>query len=327
MKKIESFKKIKLDFEILYPLDEICFLDIETTGLSRKHHEIYLIGLLTYEKNINSFKLTQYFSESVQDEGLILIEFIEDINNYKYLISYNGNNFDIPFIKEKLDKYGIKPFNIESIDLYSVLKKSKDFISFSNFKLKTVEKELGITREDTFTGLECIEFYKNYLITRSDSLFNHIINHNKDDLYSMPSLLNVFNIIKENRSIKLNVLNNKITLEILTIDHVGDLLLVSGDFTAYNKFLFESYQRQYSVVFKEDAKFKIKIELNRARIKEDIAYYVNTNMFELNNEIIDRSGHKPPNKILILRVLKTNILENIKNLTREIVSKEIQNLI
>ena len=328
MKILHSLLNIEINFKITYLLDEICFIDIETTGLSRKYNQIYLIGLLNYDNINKSWQLTQFFSESISEEELILREFKSEVLKYKYIITYNGDNFDIPFINEKFKKYNIETIDIESIDLYKVLRSNKDFIEFSNLKLKTIEKELGIDREDTFTGLECIEFYKNYIITKSDSFFNYIVKHNRDDLYSMPKLLKIFEIIKENSSIEIDIYNEKITLELLSIEQSGDLILISGKSFSSLEFSSEYYTNFYSFTLNKDRSFQMKIEIKTARIDETIiAYYVDIIKLGLNEGIKDLSGQSPPNNILILRIHKQNILINIKNLIKEIVKTENINFI
>lgn len=323
MRIIKKSLDINLDFKIDFPLEEICFMDIETTGLSKKFHQIYLIGILIYNSKNRLWELIQYFCESSFEEESILKEFMEELKDYKYLITYNGDNFDIAFINEKLRKYNMKGMDIESIDLYKVLRQNRDFICFPNLKLKTVEKELGIHREDTFTGLECIEFYKNYLITKSDHFFNYIIKHNQDDLYSMPKLLKVFQLIKKNRSIIFNFPDKDISLELINIDHSGDLIIINGEWSDSLQIYAEYYHRFYSFDLNRNLDFQIKIEVKKAKLEEGIiAYYVNTPEFNLSKGIKDLSGHNPPNNILILKVHKKNILHNIKNLIREILYNE-----
>ena len=320
MKIIQSSTDIKLNFITNYPIEKICFMDIETTGLSKKHHQIYLIGFLIYDYKTKLWQLTQFFCDSSSDEELILKEFMKELKKYKYLITYNGDNFDIPFLNEKLKKYSIKEIEIESIDLYQVLRKNKNFISFPNLKLKTIEKELGIDRRDTFTGFECIEFYKNYLITKSTNFFNYIIQHNQDDLYSMPKLLRVFQLIEENKSIKIKIDSTSIFLKLKEIGQSGDLIIITGTWMDTLKFSSHYYNNFYSIAINKNSDFKLKIEVNKGKLEEKIiAYYIDTIRLGLSSKIKDLSGYNPPDNILILKVNKNIILKNIKNLIKEIV--------
>ena len=63
------------------------YLDIETTGLDRYFNDITTIAL--YDGHaIKTFV-----------NGQNLDHFIEDIQKYKIIVSYNGKSFDIPFIE------------------------------------------------------------------------------------------------------------------------------------------------------------------------------------------------------------------------------------
>ena len=82
--------------------DEDCiFFDIETTGFSPATSNIYLIGCL--RKKGDQLIIDQFFAESKEDEKAVLAAFIELLNQYQTIISFNGIGFDIPFIKAKCD--------------------------------------------------------------------------------------------------------------------------------------------------------------------------------------------------------------------------------
>ncbi len=44
-----------------------------------------------------------------------------------------------------------------NLDIMRLVKHNKDYFNFQDFKLKTVEKFLGIEREDTISGKESVE--------------------------------------------------------------------------------------------------------------------------------------------------------------------------
>ena len=62
-------------------------MDIETTGLDRYFNDITTIAL--------------YNGKSIQTyvQGQNLEDFIEDIQKYNVIVTYNGKCFDIPFIE------------------------------------------------------------------------------------------------------------------------------------------------------------------------------------------------------------------------------------
>jgi len=107
--------------------NSIAYLDIETTGLDRHYHSITTIAL--------------YDGESVQTyvQGQNLEDFIEDIQKYKVIVTYNGKSFDIPFIEHFFNiKLGQAHIDLRYI-LYSL-----------GFRggLKGCERQLGMDRGD-----------------------------------------------------------------------------------------------------------------------------------------------------------------------------------
>ena len=83
MKTIQSqttIKEINYPIDTLSPLNEILFLDIETTGFSAKSSNLYLIGCAYYEND--EWKLIQWLAENYEDETEVLKAFLEFSVNY-----------------------------------------------------------------------------------------------------------------------------------------------------------------------------------------------------------------------------------------------------
>ena len=103
------------------------YLDIETTGLDRYFNDITTIALY------DGHEIKTYV------HGQNLDDFIEDIQKYKVIVTYNGKSFDIPFIENY--------FNIRldhaQIDLRYVLYS----LGFRG-GLKGCERQLGMDRGD-----------------------------------------------------------------------------------------------------------------------------------------------------------------------------------
>ena len=170
--------------------EDCCYIDIETTGFNRNRHMIYLIGLIFKIKD--SFVLRQYLCEKNADEYELLYRLNNEVSHFKYLIHYNGQSFDLPFIQARLALYNI-PEQIsrcQSIDYYQALKPFKNFLKTDDLKLKTVEKILGFKRYDPFNGGELIEIYHTY--TRGNiKLEPTLLLHNEEDMMGL-YLLNAF---------------------------------------------------------------------------------------------------------------------------------------
>lgn len=172
----------------LDPCDVLIF-DIETTGFSPKNTFCYLIGCIYFQNN--TFKLIQWFADSSQDEKEILEAFFEFSKDYKALLHYNGNGFDIPYLIQKSSNYELnQTFHLkESIDLYKLLSPYKKFFKLENLKQKTVEAFLDITREDKFSGGQLIHVYSQYLIQPDEEAKRLLLLHNKEDLCGLFGLL------------------------------------------------------------------------------------------------------------------------------------------
>lgn len=189
---------------------EAFFFDIETTGLSREHSDIISITTLLMEDN--KYKVYQLYCEYKIDEKEILKYFKDLVRTKKYVITYNGNNFDIPFIINKCKKNNLN-INLDlfiKIDLYSDMKIIRKKIDIINLKLKTVEEFFGIKRYDTITGQDVLVLYEAYRIEPKKEFSQLILQHNYEDVYNLPILFKeIFNlydkiIVTNNFSVKLN---------------------------------------------------------------------------------------------------------------------------
>ena len=199
-------------FDLIAPKERIIFFDIETTGLGISKANIYLIGAVFYDGG--RWMLRQFFAEGMYDEAKLLTGFFGLLNERKklgrlFLISYNGDGFDIPFIKGCIRQYALD-FDFSgtmSIDLMKRIRPYRKLAGLENCKLKTVEKLCGIYREDRYNGGELIYVYEEYLRLASldkesceynennlrlkDALFKTLILHNAEDIMDMPMIMNI----------------------------------------------------------------------------------------------------------------------------------------
>lgn len=171
------------------PLDQILFLDIETTGFSAATSTVYLIGCIFHEKDC--FYSIQWFAENPQEESIILKEFILFCDQYRTLIHFNGNRFDVPYLTQKAKQYNLAdPFsNMTAIDLYKRVVPCKHFLKLPDCRQKTIELFLNVSRDDLFHGGELISVYQAYVLHPDSELFNQLIQHNADDLSGLVLIL------------------------------------------------------------------------------------------------------------------------------------------
>ena len=178
-----------------YPLsrlgkeEDILFFDIETTGFSAGFNMCYLIGCLFAEKD--HFRLVQWLAEDLEEEETMLREFALFTAPFGKLVSFNGDTFDLPFLKKRAALYGMLPLsgNPESIDIYKLLKPCKALLGLPDLKQKSVELFLGIEREDRYSGGELIEVYFRYRAQKAPSDLRLLMLHNEEDVTGMLQVL------------------------------------------------------------------------------------------------------------------------------------------
>ena len=169
--------------------EEILFLDIETTGLSPKNSDIYLIGTGFFRDD--HFIVRQFFAESSQDEEGVLSAFSDFSREFNKVVHFNGDRFDIPFLQYKYEEYKLSdPFErMESVDLYKIAKPFKTLLGLPDCKQTTLEHFLGIIRDDKYDGGRLISVYKDFVETRDLELLKLLMLHNAEDVKGMLQLL------------------------------------------------------------------------------------------------------------------------------------------
>lgn len=304
----------------------ICFLDIETTGLSSKYNEVILIGLLCIEND--EVYITQFFADNISEEYELLSKFNKFINSFSTVITYNGGTFDLPFLKKRLDFYKIvhNIYDLSHIDLLKLVRKNKDLLELKNCKLKTVERYLNIYREDTISGRESIDLYKSYEYTKDQHKKNIILKHNYEDILYLPQLLSIYDIVE-----KETILNLKLDFKELIIK----VKISKDDINFKNNTLSiigssQETQLPTQVYFKDN--FTLNWDIVRGSFNIDIKYntaYLSTNekclyidMSEFNIALsnFNRINNNIPKNLLLLKVDDNIIYENIVGLIIKIIS-------
>lgn len=196
MKKREIFLT---DFALNYPIEriadpkDILFVDIETTGFTAKGSSLYLIGCVWH--NGHNYVITQFMADTYDAEEDVLSTFFTFSNSFKVLVHFNGNNFDIPFLREKSKQYHLDNNfdHFEGVDLYRRINPYKEMLHLPNCKQKTIENFLGIHREDPYSGGDLIGVYHEYVKDHDKEKENDLFRHNRDDLLGMLAILPMLN--------------------------------------------------------------------------------------------------------------------------------------
>lgn len=172
-----------------YFSENFVFFDIETTGFSPKNSFAYLIGMA--KRTGNAIQICQLFAENRQEEASVIKNFYQKLPKGCTLVSFHGNGFDIPYLKGREEACHIeaKWDSYFYLDLYQITGKYAHFFRLQNKKQKSIEKFLGIDREDRFSGGELIPLYYSYEQSHHAETEAILLLHNYDDVFGMVKLL------------------------------------------------------------------------------------------------------------------------------------------
>ncbi len=191
MKVIEQplFDSISYDLHRIGDPARILFFDIETTGLSAFNSMLYLIGAV-FMKN-GEWTYRQWFVESLSDEAAVLRSFFDLAAGFDTLITFNGDNFDLRYLRDCASQYGIRsPLqDLRSLDLMKAVRAHRRFFGLEHYTQKSVENFLGVDREDLYSGGELISVYQEWQRTKDPGLLRLLLLHNADDIRGMTMLL------------------------------------------------------------------------------------------------------------------------------------------
>ena len=157
----------------LWELGKIAFVDIETTGISRWSDEITIIGI--YDGSTSHLYVN----------GKNLHEANAKLNEFDIVVTFNGKQFDIPFIEQHFSC----TYDFVHLDLRYMLKE----LGFQG-GLKNIEHQLGIKRDSDLQGVDGFEAVNLwYKYKRGDSqALTKLLKYNEQDIVNLKSLLEYY---------------------------------------------------------------------------------------------------------------------------------------
>jgi len=157
----------------LWKLGKIAYVDIETTGLSRWSEEITVIGIFDGQ-NANLYV-----------NGCNLTEAEQKLREYDIVVTYNGKQFDIPFIEH----YFSCKYDFVHLDLRYMLRE----LGLSG-GLKNIERQVGIARGSdvaSVDGFEAVRLWHRY--RRGDATaLEKLLKYNEEDVVNLKTLLDYY---------------------------------------------------------------------------------------------------------------------------------------
>ena len=171
---------------------DIIYFDLETTGLDADRSDLYIIGLSYINESMIHTVLL--FNDDGNSEAEMLSSFNSYLEGKKYLVSYNGDTFDIPYLSAKYhsNQIDVAIFDsLNSIDIYRHIRPYKKYLHTDSMKQKDIEQLMGIHRASFISGGELISKYRQYLISGDKKLLDMLIAHNYDDLKGLTGITDV----------------------------------------------------------------------------------------------------------------------------------------
>ena len=140
-------------------------LDIETTGLSPRHHDVTMVGIYDGVR----------YTALIRDQGLSTQAIQDALGGCKLLITYYGAAFDVPFLLANFP--GLR-CDMPHFDLCFAGRR----VGLRG-GLKGVERTLGIARDDSIVevdGFEAVRLWRAYQRGSSAAL-EKLIDYNEAD--------------------------------------------------------------------------------------------------------------------------------------------------
>lgn len=155
-----------------YFKDSVAYVDIETTGLSS--HSDYITTIALYDG-----RQVYYYIN-----GQNLDDFVDDINKYQMIITYNGKTFDVPFVQ---NYFGIN-LRQAHIDLRYILAS----LGFSG-GLKECERKLGLDRGELrdMDGFIAVLLWNEYQRSKNQAALETLLAYNIEDVLNLEILMSM----------------------------------------------------------------------------------------------------------------------------------------
>ncbi|MBB6216042.1 hypothetical protein HNQ80_002133 [Anaerosolibacter carboniphilus] len=290
----------------LYKDLSFAIFDIETTGLSPEYNQVILVGILYVENE--RMMIQQFFCHHRREEKVLLEAFSEKIKAFDFLISYNGDSFDIPFLNKRLGKHHI-PFRVDthkSFDILKFVRRKRELLNLQDCKLKSVEKSLNILRTDTISGKESVELYQLYENYPENHLKEKILLHNYDDLYYFSKCLCILDQVTFS-----DFLSSAPLLVPIASNHVCyiDKLSIKGNtLNCFGFYPFAAsvndhlqYELGYRFAYQQcNNSFELQIPMRKGNLSSgEPCLYINLNDFSFHYESINKLFNTPDHLVVL----------------------------
>jgi len=189
---LDSFNRLQELINLEFKLQDLVFIDAETTGLSTGTGTFaFMLGLGWFDNN-NTFHVKQIFLPEPSCENTYLSALTEELARFTTIVSFNGKSFDIPLIKTRYVLHTApSPFeDMAHIDLLHLARRVWRY-RLASRKLGELENHiLHFTRgEVELPGWMAPKLYLDYLKSKDAVPMKGMFYHNQIDIVSLAALL------------------------------------------------------------------------------------------------------------------------------------------
>lgn len=189
---LDSFGHLQGLLNLKFKLQDLIFIDAETTGLSSGTGTFaFMLGMGWFDSQ-NTFFVKQIFLPEPACEYEYLTALAEELARFKTIVSFNGKSFDIPLIKTRYVLHSApSPFeDMEHIDLLHLSRRAWRY-RLSSRTLGEIENHiLRFARSEVeLPGWMAPKLYLDYLQTKDAAPMKGMFYHNQIDIVSLAALL------------------------------------------------------------------------------------------------------------------------------------------
>ncbi len=283
--------------------DNSIILDIETTGVSRTDSSVIIVGIIDSSGNIMQFAI-----DNIEEESQLLKTVKPHLDN-RDIITYNGQNFDIPFLKSRYEFFNMESFEENSqFDIYRYFITNRLITDIETFNLQDIEKYFTIDRFENFEFEKDRDIYKD--LNNID--LEKILLHNKYDIVNTYKVFEKIETIEDKK--KFSIENTDFYIQSINIDKN----FLELNIYTKNLDIDHFYQnKNYKLEWTRDV-LKIKLKIIRGYIADNVIGYVH--ILDTNLENIDNKDYNLPKNIAIV-FDKRYFIENIKEIVKYLIQK------
>ena len=166
------------------------FLDTETTGLSHGAGTVAFLVGVGYADG-EEFVVEQYLMRDYSDEPALIDALCRRMEGFDCVCTFNGRTFDMPLLETRFTMCRMRDRwrELENLDLLTAARRAWK-LRLGSCKLSVIESEiLGMPRQDDLPGSEVPTRYFEFLKTGDEALLTGIIDHNRQDIATLATLL------------------------------------------------------------------------------------------------------------------------------------------